>query len=45
MNLFEKYHVPGVFTDGSVVKNLPSNAGDVGLTPGRELISHIRRGN
>ena len=29
------------FPDGSVVKNPPSNAGDVGFIPGRELRSHV----
>ena len=33
------------FPGGAVVKNLPSNAGDPGLIPGRELRLHMLRGS
>ena len=33
------------FPGGPVVKNLPYNAGDSGPIPGRELRSHMPRGN
>ena len=34
-----KYHVSD-FPDGSVVKNLPTHAGDMGLIPGPKNIPH-----
>ena len=33
------------FPGGAVVKNLPSNTGDPGLIPGRELRLHMLRGS
>ena len=35
----------GDFPGGPVVKNPSFNAGDMGLIPGRELRSHMPRGN
>ena len=33
------------FPDGQMVKNLPCNAGDVGVIPGQRLRSHMPQGN
>ena len=40
-----KNNTPGDFPGGPVVKNLLSNAGDMGLIPGWELTSHMAWGN
>ena len=40
-----KNKLTGDFPGGPAVENLPSNAGDMGLIPVRELRSHMLRGN
>ena len=37
-------NIPGGFPGGAVVKNLPANAGDTGLSPGLGR-SHMPRSN
>ena len=37
-------NIPGGFPGGAVVKNLPANAGDTGLSPGLGR-SHMLRSN
>ena len=44
MNLDNKNTSYRDFPGGALVKVLPSNEGNVGLTPGRDLRSHIRHG-
>ena len=45
LNSSEVYCVIGRVSSGSVVKNLPANAGDTGLIPGSGKSSEVGNGN